>query len=276
MTWESSRRVPDPVAFGAWWWRARRSWAGSPERRERARAAVLTAAGRDVPRAELDRLARRHMLEAQFRTGLLRRPWQQPGRWRGREHLERAAAAGRGVVVSYCHLGPVAGMAVSVARVSPRPCAVAGAWMFHESGDPAADDLGRRWRLALEAGGVTPIRADGGFGQAAAALRAGRVVTIAFDAPGSRTTRFLGREVGLASGTARLAFETGAVVVPVTRLRQGWRTLSIGHPALDPSDHETVDLLHDSLARTHSRLIAERPSDLEDPHRAGWWGRAVT
>ncbi len=62
---------------------------------------------------------------------------------------------------------------------------------------------------------------------------------IAFDTSGPQETAFSGRSVRLASGTARLALDTGAPVVPVWRARDRWRPFTVAAPALDPADHAT-------------------------------------
>jgi lauroyl/myristoyl acyltransferase len=255
--------LPAPVALALWRRRARRQWA-LPEARERARRAVRIAA---ADGADLDRLARAHLVENHIRHGLTYRPWQQAGRWLDRGPIDAALATGRGVLASYCHLGPVPGITSSLRAVHPAPCAVVGAWMLSPG-----DEAGRRWRTALEDQGVTLIRADGGYAEIAEALLAGRVVSMAFDVPGSQPTSFLGRTIELASGTTRAAMETGALVVPVSRSRRAWRTYSTSAPALDPRDFGSTATLQQALADLHTATIRQRPGEIEDPHRAGWWG----
>jgi lauroyl/myristoyl acyltransferase len=96
-----------------------------------------------------------------------------------------------------------------------------------------------------------------------------------FDVPGPHETAFIGRRISLASGTARLAFETGALVVPVWRARDRWRVLTTAAPAVDPADHASWQELHTALAAIHTRWILARPAALEDPCRWGWWGAAI-
>ena len=258
---DHSRLVPSPLAAAVWERRARRRFA-QPDARERARAAVALAGGEPTDAAAL-----RHLEENRFRTEIAFRPWQWGTRWIDGHHLEAAIAQGRGVIASYPHLGPLPGIGVALTRYDPRPCTVVGDWMFNDQADAQA----RRWRVSLERAGVTPIPSSGSAGTIAAALRSGRTVSIAFDVPGSTPTRFLGHDVLLASGTAWLAQETGALVVPIARGRSGWRPWTRAGAALEPGDG-----LHDALADVHTRFIRERPAEYENPDRPGWWGAGLT
>jgi lauroyl/myristoyl acyltransferase len=71
--------------------------------------------------------------------------------------------------------------------------------------------------------GITLFGANGSYSRMVESLRDGDTVAIASDMPGRTETTFLGRSVRSASGAARLAVDTGAVIVPVTSHRAGQR-----------------------------------------------------
>jgi lauroyl/myristoyl acyltransferase len=120
------------------------------------------------------------------------------------------------------------------------------------------------------------VDADASFERLCALLADGHIVTLAFDWPGATATRFLGRPVSMASGTARLAHHTGALVVPMRRTVRRWRGHATFGPAIDPRDHGDRRSLHEHLATVHERWIREDPAALEDPRRPGCWGPAAT
>ncbi len=194
----------------------------------------------------------------------------------GAEHLCTAYAQGRGVVVSFCHFGLFPGNAITVAeQTGAQVHPVAGAWLAQASPE-GLSPRARRWRAAYEAAGVRLVDADASFERLCALLAEGHIVTMAFDWPGTTATRFLGRPVSMAGGTARLAHHAGALVVPVRRtLRRGRGRATFG-PALDPRDHGDRRSIHEDLAAVHERWILEDPAALEDPRRPGCWGPAAT
>lgn len=262
------RRVPAPLAIALAVARGRREWS-DPERRMAARRAIDTVVG-DV--AEREALARAHLVETAVREELIWRPWQfDRAPVRGREHLERALAEGRGVVASFVHSGPFPGIASSLATVAHTHMVI-GEWLVAPWYDSAEGRRVARWRANLERPGITTLVAGRRtYERVESVLLAGGVVAIAFDVPGSEPTPFLGREVGLAAGTARIAAATGALVMPVWRARRRWRPTTEAARALDPVDHSGWRDLHHALAAVHGDWILRRPAALEDPARPGWW-----
>jgi lauroyl/myristoyl acyltransferase len=266
------RRIPSPVAVAVAVARGRRAWR-DPQARAGARAAIEAIVG-NVP--ERDALARRHLVETAVREELIWRPWQLSGaRLDGRAHLEDALATRRGVIASFVHSGPFPGVGGALAEVSDRTHTVVGGWLHDRSDDRAEERRRLRWRANLGLAGASVIEAAGSYAAIAALLRAGELVAMGFDVPGTDETEFIGRRIALVSGTARLAFETGALVVPVWRARDRWRPLTIAAPAVDPAGHATWQELHAALASIHSRWILARPAELENPCRPGWWGAAT-
>ncbi|HYI18500.1 MAG TPA: hypothetical protein VD836_07300 [Solirubrobacteraceae bacterium] len=269
---ESARRrhIPLPVAVAGAVRAGRRAWDDDPEARAAARRAIFAVCG-----IEHDDLARAHLVEHAVREELIWRAWDAPlGRWTGAEHLDAAIASRRGVVCSFVHSGPFPGVTAAIASRTDRLHLVTGAWMFLPYEGDAESARTVRWLANLQALPVTLVGNAGSYGALADALRAGDAVLTAFDAPGSRPTPFLRQTIRLASGTARLAVETGALVVPIWRARERWRMRTVVgepiEPGTDPDD------LHERLARVHSAWILARPAALEDPTREGWWGDRIT
>jgi lauroyl/myristoyl acyltransferase len=91
------------------------------------------------------------------------------------------------------------------------------------------------------------------------------------DLPGRTPTRFLGRTVELANGTARLAKASDCLVVPIALVPRGRRfALRILEP-VDPRDHLAAGDLHQTLATIHEKIVLAAPEHLENPMRAGGW-----
>jgi lauroyl/myristoyl acyltransferase len=106
-------------------------------------------------------------------------------------------------------------------------------------------------------------------------LERGDVVFLFFDMPGSHQTHFLGKPAMLADGTARLAFGTDAIVLPLRSRSAGHRvSLDVGAP-LDPHDFADVSELHAALAGLHERWILESPQAMADPRSFGWGAGAT-
>ncbi|HMS62805.1 MAG TPA: hypothetical protein PKD63_11040 [Solirubrobacteraceae bacterium] len=249
--------------------RGRRRWR-DPAERDRARRAMDAVAG---PAADLDRLARRHLARDEQRESFIARPALIPGMPAdGAEHLRAAHEHRRGVIASFCHHGPFPGVGISVAEQTGAPVhPVAGAWLA----GPMSADLPERirvWRAAYAAAGITPVDATGSFSRLRTILEDGEIITLAFDWPGTMPTTFLGRPVLMATGTARLAHRTGALVVPTRRSLRRWRPRTVFAPALDPRAHDDWEGLHRALAAVHEEWILEDPAALEDPRRTGAWG----
>src|SRR3954468_17611224 len=90
---------------------------------------------------------------------------------------------------------------------------------------------------------VDTFRAAGSYPRMCELLSAGETLILSFDMPGNLPMTFLGRRVGVASGTARLALESGAPIVPVTTRRAGDRQVLQVHEPLDPSEFGDAEAL---------------------------------
>jgi lauroyl/myristoyl acyltransferase len=267
------RLVPSRLALAVAAVSAERDWDTSPEARERGLLAMRAIVGGTRREKEAPELARQMAIETGVRESMLWQPWPTP--LLGEEsdaNLRRAAGSGRGVLVSNCHLGPF-NMVISVyRRVDRAPHILAAPWMFEPLAPGAWGRRTARWLESGRAAGARWVRTTAGaFATATALLESKALVLIAFDVPGSRTTRFLGKPVDLASGTARLAVATNSLVLPVRVRREGTRTHLDYAPALDPGEFFDADELHDVLAARHEEWILEEPEALEDPRRPGAW-----
>ena len=229
------------------------------------------------PGAVPDSQARDHLAHHAVREEFIRRPWMVRGMpVEGVEHLQRAYATGRGVLVSYCHLGPFPGLGVTAAEHAANVHQVALAWLANPRPDPSQLARWKAWRSMFTAAGVPLIAAKGCFPAVHGLLSRGAVVVMAFDWPGSAETLFLGRPVALASGTARLSHMTGALVVPAMRHFHRWQPRTVFGSPIDPSRCAGWPGVHAAVAARHERWILEQPAALEDPRRTAAWEASAT
>jgi len=251
--------------------RGRLQWL-RPDARRRSRLAVAAIAGAQAD----DRMAREHLEHTGARDQLIRRPRIiSDAAIVDGHHLHAAKAAGRGVIVSYCHFGPFPAIGVTALALVNDVHQVAGAWLAAPRLDAITPRV-RRWRHLFDQAGVPLISSEGCFVTLVDLLRRGATVVMAFDWPGSVDSILLGRPVRLASGTARLAEATGALVVPAMREFNRLELRTIFSPALESSTHGGWRGLHDALVSHHEAWIRECPAALEDPRRPGAWEAAAT
>lgn len=251
--------------------RGRLQWL-HPEARRRSRLAVAAIAG---ARAD-DRMAQAHLQHAGARDQLLRLPAIMRGALiEGGHHLRAAKATGRGVLVSYCHFGPFPAIGVTTLELVSDVHQVVGAWLAAPRPDSVTPRV-QRWRRMFDEAGVPLISSEGCFPVVNELLRRGAVVVMAFDWPGSVESRFLGKPVRLAAGTARLAEASGALVVPVMRRFEELRLRTTFGAPLGPAAPGEWRQLHDDVAARHEHWILQCPAALEDPRRVGAWEEAAT
>jgi lauroyl/myristoyl acyltransferase len=190
----------------------------------------------------------------------------------GVEHLHGALAQGRGVILTFTHTSCIFGTQAPLWTQARRITYIStGDWFLDE---PDGSDWSVRvehWRRGLAQSQGRIVRTGDSFGTLRALLERGEVVMIAFDMPGSTKVRFLGKPVGLASGTAVAARETDSLVLPVRRRRRGLSLEVEFAPAFDPREFADVDALQRALADHHERWILEHPATMEDPSRLGAW-----
>jgi lauroyl/myristoyl acyltransferase len=253
-------------------------WNRSEPERERARNAIVAIVAGTEREGEVESLAREHVIEHQAQSALLWQPWETANLGdAAAANLRAAFASGRGVLVSRCHMGPSFQSASVGAALDREIYVVAGAWCFAE---PSSDYWGRRVVRTLEGyheqRTTRLVPAPGSFAVLHRLLEQREIVMIAFDVPGRHQTHFLGKPVMLAAGTAKLAVETDALIVPMCPRRVGHRLWVDAATPLDPRDFSDRQALHQALAAVHERWILECPAALEDPHRPGFWEAGAT
>lgn len=252
-----------------------RGWERYPEDRAGFCAGLEAIVGATERAGEVEQLARAYLVESEVQRVLFWRRWEAANMDAATAaHLREACESGRGVLLSFCHMGPFFHSASIGPSLGRTVYTVGGPWCFEE---PAADYWGRRQVRRME--GVRKwdgrmVLAKGAFPVLQALLEDGEVVLMHFDVPGHHETRFLGKPVMLTAGSARLALRSDAVVVPLRFRRAGHRVWVDAHPQLDPREHSEVEQLHKALAAVHERWILELPATLEDPRRGGFWARA--
>lgn len=247
----------------------------SGRRAEAAEASMAAVVGGTSAEPDLARLARRQVAAEARGWELTWRPWElERVPMSGVAHLNRARDSGRGVLVSYPHMGPPAAWVPLARRLRPLYMPV-GDWVLEE---PRAGYNGyqvEQRRKIYSAAGFQLIHASGSARTLLRLLGERQTVFIAMDLPGPRTTEFLGKPVEMADGTARLAARTDSLVVPAALLPSGRRWRIEIREAVDPRDHSSPAELHQALAAIHSDFVLSAPDHLESPLRPGGWARVT-
>jgi hypothetical protein len=269
--------VPTRIAVANAQRRGKAIWKHSPEERDRARAAIVAIVAGTARAGEVEQLAQAHVIENQVQETLFWRPWRAPSiDPAARQRLRDVFATGRAVLLSSCHVGPFFLGAEAVQTIGRTQYSVAAPWLFQT---PPPGPWGRRlgrWSQAISARGDRLIYSVGSFEVIKALLEQREVVKLYFDMPGSQPTQFLGKPVMLSGGSAQLALQTEALVVPTRLRRAGHRIRFDVAPPLDARDFASHRELHDALAAVHERWIIELPATLEDPNRDGAWEHGAT
>jgi lauroyl/myristoyl acyltransferase len=226
---------------------------------------------------EAEKLSRQYMVESEVHRMLFWRPLRTARMDEKSEgHLNDALRAGRGVLLSSCHTGPIfQTLSVIAARDRGAFC-VAAPWFFEQ---PSHDLWGRRlvrWWQVARARREHVIPSVGSYPLLRLLLEQGELVWLLFDMPGSRETDFLGKRVMVSSSSARLASETGALILPLRSRREGHNTWVDVEAAFDPNAYAGAENLHNALAAVHERWILDLPATLEDPRRRGAWEERAT
>jgi lauroyl/myristoyl acyltransferase len=271
------RLIPTRLAVSRAEARGQKLWERSSAEREHALATMEAIVEGTARAGEVTELAREHVVENEVLQALFWQPWRTAEMDAGSSaRLDDALSCGRRLLLSQCHLGPIFyPMSVLAAR-GHITYAVAAPWFFQE---PSSDYWGRRiarWRIGLFEREQRLVLSVGAFPVLEALLAEGEIVLSYFDMPGSRETHFLGKPVALATGTARLAVSTDALVLPLRARRAGHRVWVDVSAPLDPRHFAGAEQLHDALAAMYERWILETPFALEDPRRPGAWEQGAT
>ena len=245
----------------------------SPERMAYAVEGMDAVVGGTPAESDLTALAVRHVQargrawELQWRPWALRRIPVD-----GVEHLAAARAGGRGLIISFTHLGPTAGWVALGPLIAPAVLL---------SKDPMTNEPGpgywgyqlKHRRTLFPGSGIERMHATGSAMAMYKLLAKGGTAMLSADWPGDRRTEFLGRPVDLADGTAALATKAGALVMPAAMLPAGRRWRIQLYAPLDPSDFAGEGELHEALAAIHTAEIRRCPEQLENPRQ--YWSDAT-
>jgi hypothetical protein len=255
--------------------RGRAQWRLPAQRAEALAAAEVIVSG-TARAGELETVARQRLIEEEVERVILWQPCPTVLHDRASEaHLRAAFSADRGVLMSNCHMAPAFYSCAVAAQMGRAVFVVVGEWMIEELSD---GDWGRhvaRRLSVLHHYGTHMVPARGSYAVLRELLAEREVVLLNFDVPGRHETEFLGKPVMLTTGTARLAFDTGALVVATRLRRERHRIWVDACSPLDPREFSGAPELHLALAKIHERLILECPAALEDPRRAGAWEQAT-
>jgi hypothetical protein len=263
------RLLPTRVVVGRAVRKGQALWPDSAWWRDDARAAMMPVIAGTSWGLALEQVARAYLVEREACNAMF---WQW---WTGAlideqslQRFERALAGERGVLLSASHLGPYFQISAILTALDCTPYGIVGGWFLEQ---PSPDNWGRRlarWHKGLGNARLVPAR--GSFPLVRALLARGKCVVLFFDMPGHRPTRFLGKQVMLADGTARLAMDGDALVLPIRLRRSGHRVRLEVADALDPREHADAHELHEALAQLHERWILEYPAAMSDPRSFGW------
>jgi KDO2-lipid IV(A) lauroyltransferase len=279
--WHAVRMLPEPVARGAFdragRWAAGRDGKGT--RQLRANLRVVT--GGTLPEPELAELTRRGLRSyARYWQEAFRLPAYSTPRILagtevvGLEHLEKARARGRGMVMVTPHSGN---------------WDAAGVWFIDYLGEPfmtvaerlKPESLYRRFLAYRESLGFRVVPLTGGPRPSTEVLREwlneGGVTCLVVDrnlGSGGVPVSFFGRPATMPGGAALLAAQTGAALVPCVCqfTERGWRLVFSPEIAVDGPGRlkDRVSGAMQSVADAFAESIARQP---EDWHMLGRiWG----
>jgi lauroyl/myristoyl acyltransferase len=234
-----------------------------------AQAQMRFVVGDDQPDAAIRRLAAaylRRMIwrgESRFHPPLVAR--QQVV---GVEHLRALQDAGTGFLVTFAHHGDYEGLPSSLARAGIANHVIATSEMFAE--EMPGWMRQQREVVAFEAG-VTMLDVAEGSAGIKKALAGGHPVCMAVDVVGSTPIRFLGHDLHLASGGARISFASNVPVVMVTAHRNptapgSCATLKVAAP-LHPDEFAAPEDMLEAMVRHHELAILTWPEASEYPER---------
>jgi KDO2-lipid IV(A) lauroyltransferase len=262
--WALVRRLPEPLAYGAFRLAADAAWLARPpgvRRLERNLARVAPGC---------ERALARHGLRSYLRywCDVFRLPDWPPERVVGRvrvEHEERLRAPladGRGVVGALAHLGNW-DHAGAWAGLTGAPVTTVAERL--EPPEVFERFLAFRRRIGIE---VLPLDAPGLTGTLAARLRAGGFVPLLVDRDltgAGVEVDLLGEPAPLAPGPALLALRTGAALLPVTVHWDEDVLVLVLHPHVEPpaagSTRERVRAMTQAVADALAAGVRAHPED---------------
>ena len=183
---------------------------------------------------------------------------------RGREHMDRAVARGKGVVALTAHLGNWELGGVTLALMGYPVHAIA---LAHQ--DPRVDRIFVKRRAER---GIKVIPVGVAIKRSFGAIRKGHLLALLGDrdlrAQGVHAT-FFGRETTVPRGPAVLALRTGAAVVPGFAIRDktGRYQLYLEEPIIPRVDEESIEEFTDRMLRVLESYIRRYPDQWFMFHR---------
>jgi lauroyl/myristoyl acyltransferase len=175
----------------------------------------------------------------------------------GLRHLKEADARGKGVLLAGMHFGPMLSAHLALAA--------RGFKIYLSGGHPPEESVVHGYsglwvktqNLWMEQAGNRWVHKGNSFVVLREVLLQGGICWLAWDTIGrDRLTTYLGRKVRVQSGIARLHLETGAPVLPVIALREGWRMRTvIGAPVEFPKGADEGEI-NEVLGRVLGALVS--------------------
>ena len=230
-------------------------WWLLPGRRRRALDNIRLSLGREMTPREIERLGRRSFQHLGMNLIEACRYFLRPTEVmlsqvhvEGVEHLQSAAARGRGVLILTAHYGNWELLAAAHG-LSGLPLSIVIRPLDH----PVLDELAARFRRRSGAELIVKRRA---VREVLQALRRGRMVGILLDQNATRAegvfVPFFGVAASTSKGLAVLALRTDAPVVPVflRRTADGRHCMDVSPPLMPPSDGDVL-----AYTATFNRVI---------------------
>ncbi len=197
------------------------------------------------------------------------RPWlMERGEIAEAENYHSVHGQGRRVLFVFPHFGLTIAAAPTLHRAGIDTYTVLADLYYDSAGDSYAARVARRGREYIDELGVnhhdrvthrSEDKPKGTFARLQELLETGQTVAIAWSMPGSMPTPFLGRRLNLASGPAKLAVATDAVVVPMVNERRGSiPILRFGAP-IDPREFDDAVAVQAAIARQMEAWALEHP-----------------
>ncbi|MGI8632876.1 MAG: hypothetical protein ACR2NA_10085 [Solirubrobacterales bacterium] len=116
-----------------------------------------------------------------------------------------------------------------------------------------------RQRVEFRGGDLLPV--GEAYSACRRSLERGEVCALSFDVVGKYKLEFAGRPVGVRTGAARLALETGAPIVPAFMGRKGRQLYVRYEEPLEPDDFGELESLMRRLAEVVGDKMFERPAE---------------
>lgn len=257
---QAHRVLPMVVADRLIRTRAQRQVAASAG--DRARLHMEYLLGRSSRAVESGALAEEHLFQTHRRAELRWRPWLTDRfAVEGLDRPDIHRWEGHGVLTSFMHHAQAEGVLRSFSRLGYHMHVPVLASLLEPT---AARPFQQQIKLVRKSGNV-PFAAGGSYEHMLQLLKDGQILSIAADLPGTTPVTFLGRQILVASGTARLALETGAPILPITSLKHGrFQRVRMETPLL-PTDFTSVAELTQALFDAHAPAILAWPEAVELP-----------